>query len=84
MKMQMREWLRAILERKETKTYGLVLLFHLPGRVVHFDRNPALSKDQPLRGSWRDSHFFTYPVLFKRHGILARTHVLITPPTATR
>ncbi|WP_281642342.1 hypothetical protein [Hoylesella loescheii] len=37
---------------KKTKTFGLVLLFHLPGRVAHFIRNPALSKDQPLRGSW--------------------------------
>ena len=36
---------------KKTKTFGLVLLFHLPGRVAHFIRNPALSKDQPLRGS---------------------------------
>ena len=31
----------------------------------------------PLRGSWRDRHFFTYPVLFKRHGILSRTHVSV-------
>jgi len=37
---------------KKTKTYGLVVLFHLLGRVAHFDRNPALPKDQPLRGSW--------------------------------
>ena len=43
---------------KKTKTFGLVLLFHLQGRVAHFDRNPALPKDQPLRGSWLDSHSF--------------------------
>ena len=66
---------------KKTKTFGLVLLFHLPGRVAHFVRNPALPTDQPLRGSWRDSHFFTYPVLFKRHGILSRTHVYLHPCT---
>ena len=36
---------------KKTKTYGLVVLFHPLGRVAHFDRNPALPKDQPLRGS---------------------------------
>ena len=41
---------------KKTKTYGLVLLLHPLGRVAHFDRNPALPTDQPLRGSWRDSH----------------------------
>ena len=57
---------------KKTKAFGLVLLFHLQDRVAHFVRNPALSTDQPLRGSWWDSHFFTYPVLFKRHGILFR------------
>ena len=34
------------------------MLFHLQGRVAHFDRNPALPKDQPLRGSWLDSHSF--------------------------
>ena len=39
---------------KKTKTYGLVLLFHLQDRVAHFDRNPALPKDQPLRGSWHN------------------------------
>ena len=43
---------------KKAKTYGLVLLFHLQGRVAHFDRNPALPKDQPLRGSWLDCHSF--------------------------
>ena len=37
--------------RKKTKTYGLVLLFHLLDRVAHFVRNPALPTDQPLRGS---------------------------------
>ena len=26
--------------------------------IAHFDRNPALPKDQPLRGSWLDSHSF--------------------------
>ena len=35
----------------------------------------------PRSGSWRDSHFFTYPVLFKRHGILSRTHVYLDPCT---
>ena len=35
----------------------------------------------PRSGSWRDSHFFTYPVLFKRHGILSRTHVYLHPCT---
>ena len=41
-------------KRKKTKTFGLVWLFRLQGRVAHFIRNPALSKDQPLRGSWRN------------------------------
>ena len=45
-------------KRKKTKTYGLVLLLHMQGRIAHFDRNPALPKDQPLRGSWLDSHSF--------------------------
>ena len=35
----------------------------------------------PRSGSWRDSHFFNYPVLFKRHGILSRTHVYLHPCT---
>ena len=35
----------------------------------------------PRSGSWRDSHFFTYPVLFKRHGILSRTQVYLHPCT---
>jgi len=39
---------------KKTKTFGLVLLFHLQDRVAHFVRNPALPKDQPLRGSWHN------------------------------
>ena len=37
---------------KKFKTFGLVWLFRLQGRVAHFVRNPALPKDQPLRGSW--------------------------------
>ena len=37
---------------KKTKAFGLVLLFYLQGRVAHFVRNPALSKNQRLRGSW--------------------------------
>ena len=37
---------------KKTKTFGLVLLFHLQDRVAHFVRNPALPTGQPLRGSW--------------------------------
>ncbi|WP_304063341.1 hypothetical protein [Hoylesella loescheii] len=43
---------------KKTKTYGLVLLLHLLGRVGRFTPNPALPKDQPLRGSRRDGHWF--------------------------
>jgi len=39
---------------KKTKAFGLVLLFHLQDRVAHFVRNPALSTDQPLRGSWHN------------------------------
>ncbi len=50
---------------KKTKTFGLVLLFHLQGRVAHFVCNPALSTDQPLRGSWHNEF------------LLFRTHVLI-------
>ncbi len=42
---------------KKTKTFGLAWLFHLQDRVAHFVRNPALSTDQPLRGSWLDCHF---------------------------
>ena len=122
---------------KKTKTYGLVLLFHLQGRVAHFDRNPALPKDQPLRGSWldchsflsnhaqksiiaypefmqaidyefeidhkiptrvgdktqslclllrstswRESHFFTCPILFRGHGFLSQTRQLTLPSFA--
>ena len=37
---------------KKTKTFDLAWLFHLQDRVAHFVRNPALSTDQPLRGSW--------------------------------
>ena len=31
---------------------------HRLGRVAHFVRNPALSTDQPLRGSWWYSNSF--------------------------
>ena len=32
---------------------------HRLDRVGRFTPNPALPKDQPLRGSWRDHHFLT-------------------------
>jgi len=45
-------------KRKKTKAFGLVLLFHLQGRVAHSVRNPALQTGQPLRGSWWYCHSF--------------------------
>ncbi|KDR50921.1 hypothetical protein HMPREF1991_03013 [Hoylesella loescheii DSM 19665 = JCM 12249 = ATCC 15930] len=33
----------------------------------------------PLSASWRDSHFFNCPVLFKRHGFLSPTRQLTIP-----
>ena len=42
-------------KRKKTKTFGLVSCRHVPGRVARFARNPALQKDQPLRGSMRST-----------------------------
>ena len=65
-------------ERKKTKTFGLVLLFHLQGRVAHFIRNPALSTDQPLRGSWWYSHSLFIYSCSKMHCLLSWTHLLYT------
>ena len=39
-------------KRKKIKAFGLAFLTYNLGRVAHFVRNPALPKDQPLRGRW--------------------------------
>ena len=67
---------------KKIKAFGLVLLFHLQGRVAHFVRYPVLPTNQPLRGSWRKSYFFTSPILFKGHGFLSQTRQLTIPSFA--
>ena len=36
-----------------------------------------LLSQQSLRGSWRDSHFFTYLVLLKKNNLLPRTNIRI-------
>ena len=36
-----------------------------------------LLPQQSLRGSWRDSHFFTYMVLLKKNIFLSRTNIKI-------
>ena len=41
---------------KRPRPTALKDYMHRLGRVAHFVRNPALPTDQPLRGSWWDSH----------------------------
>ena len=56
-----------LFKRKKTKTFGLALSTYNLGRVAHFVRNPALPKDQPLRGSWHNEF------------LLSRTRSIILP-----
>ena len=51
---------------------------HHLGRVDRFTPNPALPTDQPLRGSWRDHHSFTYP-----HLVLKAWHLITSSHTNT-
>ena len=43
-----------LFERKKTKTFGLALFTYNLGRVGRSCSQPALSTDQPLRGSWHN------------------------------
>ena len=59
---------------KKTKAFGLALLFHLQDRVAHFVRNPALPKDQPLRGRWWYSHSFLSNLAQKAWSFISNSH----------
>ena len=51
--------LKSVLNGNRPRPTALKDNMHRLDRVGRFTPNPALPKDQPLRGSWRDHHSFT-------------------------
>ncbi|KDR52532.1 hypothetical protein, partial [Hoylesella loescheii] len=58
---------------KKTKTFGLVLLFHLQDRVAHFVRDPAPYQQANRYAVVGDIAIRFYLILLKKHRCLSRT-----------